>query len=78
MDAIAVRIQAVGDALEAIHAVHYSSEDKAWHPLYASLPRAEFQAFWNFMIMMEDRSNSAHNPPYVKAMLLQAETALGI
>lgn len=85
MDAIADRIEAVALALDALHAIHI---DDTWeageplfglaHPMYASLPRAQFQAFWNFMIVLEDRSNSAHNPTYVKALLTQCETALGI
>lgn len=75
MGLIADRIQAVGDELEVRHAVHY---EEGWHPVYASITRAEFQAFWNFMICLEDRSNSAHNPTYVKAMLTEAEATLGL
>ncbi|MCF8299040.1 MAG: hypothetical protein K9J13_15940 [Saprospiraceae bacterium] len=72
------RIHDVGVALEAIHAVHYDATDGAWHPLYASLTNAEFAAWWNFMVCLEDRSNGAHNPNYVDALLDAAETALGI
>lgn len=76
MDAIADRIQAVGEALEAIHAVHYS--DGAFHPVYASLEKDQFDAWWNFMYVLEDRSNSAHNPSYIKSLIDQCETALGL
>lgn len=76
MDNTAARIQAVGEALEAIHAVHFDGE--AWHPMYASLTKAQFQAWWNFMNALEDRSNGAHNPTYVKAMLTEAEATLGL
>jgi len=76
MDNTADRIHAVGEALESIHAVHFDGE--AWHPMYASLSRENFQAFWNFMIVLEDRSNGAHNPTYVKALLSEAEATLGI
>jgi len=85
MDAIAVRLEAIAIELDAIHAVHI---DGTWvsgdplfgavHPVLASVTRAEFQAFWNFMTVMEDRSLSAHNPTYVKALLDQCESALGI
>lgn len=73
---IAERIQAAGEALELIHAVHYS--DGAWHPVYASLEKDEFNAWWDFMVVLEDRSNGAHNPTYVKALLDGIETTLGI
>ncbi|MCY1634077.1 hypothetical protein [Marinifilum sp. D737] len=76
MDAIADRVEAIGVALEAIHAIH--EEDGEYHPMYASITREQFQAFWNFMILLEDRSNGAHNPTYVEALLDQAEALLGL
>jgi hypothetical protein len=85
MDAIAARLEAIALALEAIHAVHI---DDAWesgdalfgavHPMYASLERDDFKAWWDFTLIMEDRSLSAHNPSYVKALLTGIETTLGI
>ena len=75
-DAIAARIQVAGEALEALHAVHYS--DGAWHPVYASLGRDDFNAWWDFMVVLEDRSKGAHNPTYVSALLDGIETQLGI
>lgn len=78
LDAFAKRLDAVGVALEAIYAVHYSMEDKAYHPMYASLESDDFKAWWNFMVLLEDRSNSAHNPTYMNALLKSAEDALGI
>ena len=76
LEAIAARIEAVGEALEALHAVHFDGE--AWHPMYASLPKAEMDAWWNFMYVLEDRSNGAHNPTYIKALLTSCENTLGI
>ena len=76
-DDIADDIDDIGHALELIHAVHQDSEG-AYHPMYASLTAAEFDAFWNFMCALEDKSNGSHNPTYTKAMLAQAKTALGI
>lgn len=78
LDAFYARIKAVGEALEAIHAVHYSDEDGTWHPMYASLTRAQFQAWWNFQIVLEDRSKSAHNPAYADDLLSAAEATLGL
>lgn len=76
LSATAARIQAIGVALESIHAVHYS--DGAFHPVYASLPRAEFNAWWDFMVLLEDRSDGAHNPVYYETLLTNMETVLGI
>lgn len=78
MEDIAERIEAIGEALEAIHAVHYSDEDGLFHPMYASLTTAQFNAWWNFTYVLEDRSNSAHNPTYIKSLISSCETALGL
>ncbi|MCK5278296.1 MAG: hypothetical protein KAK04_07160 [Cyclobacteriaceae bacterium] len=76
LDAFAVRIHAAGEALEAIHAVHFDDEDGTFHPVYASLPRADFNAWWDFMVLLEDRSNSAHNPAYAETTLAGVEAQL--
>ena len=72
------RIMAVGAALEAEGAVHFDDADGTYHPMYASLERDIFNAWWNFQSVYEDRSKGAHNPTYVDALLDQAEAALGI
>jgi len=76
MAGFADRLHAIEVALEGIHAIHV--EDGEAHPLYASLPRDQWQAFWNFMCIYEDNSFGAHNPDYTEQMLTQAETALGL
>ena len=78
LDAFEKRIIAVGEALELKHAVHFDKSDGKFHPMYASLTRADFQAWWNFQIVYEDRSKSAHNPKYMEDLLKAAETTLGI
>ena len=86
LDAFADRILAVGMALDAIHAVHFDDEWDieedgvvgAFHPMYASLTKVQMQAWWNFMFLLEDRSNSAHNPVYAESLLAVAEATLGI
>lgn len=74
--AIATRLHAVGEALEAIGAIHIA--DDGVHPMYASLPRGEWNAFWNYMCLVEDKSEGAHNFSYAKQLLTSAETALGL
>ena len=65
--------------------MHYDEEAEedggiyaAFHPMYASLERDIFNAWWNFAVVLEDRSKSAHNPTYMEELLSAAETALGL
>jgi hypothetical protein len=85
LDATADRLEAIALALAAKHAVHI---DDSWetgdalfgavHPVYASLARADFNAWWDFTLVMEDRSKGAHNPVYVNTLLTGIETQLGL
>lgn len=52
------RMLLIAEALEAVHAVHIDAGTGEVHPAYASVPRAEFEAFWNFMILMDTRDGS--------------------
>jgi hypothetical protein len=76
MSDISSRLDALQTALEGIHAIHV--EDDGVHPMYASITRAQFQAFWNFMVIYEDQSMGVHNPDYVELMLSTAETTMGL
>lgn len=73
---IAARLHAVGEALEAIGAIHIAEDGV--HPMYASLERAKWNAFWNYMCLLEDKSDGLHNFGYAKQLLTAAESALGI
>ena len=85
LDATADRLEDIALALAAKHAVHI---DDSWesgddlfgavHPVYASLARADFNAWWDFTLVMEDRSFGAHNPTYVNTLLTGIETTLGL
>jgi hypothetical protein len=46
--------------------------------MYASLPRGDFNAWWDFTLIMEDRSFGAHNPTYVNTLLTGIEATLGL
>jgi len=94
LDAFLDDLIVVGMALVDEGAVHFDqatfddvlddtkSEAKAYyaafHPMYASLERDIFNAWWNFAFLLEDRSQGAHNPTYAADLLEQAEVALGI
>lgn len=75
-EAIMVRYHAVEAALENIGAIHVAEDGV--HPMYASLEKAKWDAFWNFMVLYEDKSEGVHNFSYAKQLLTQAETALGL
>ncbi|MDB4303408.1 collagen-like protein [Desulfosarcina sp.] len=74
---VVARMTVIGGTLAAIHAIHFD-EEFAPHPMYASLTRDQFQAFWNFMCIYEDASAGIHNPDYTEQMLTVAENALGL
>lgn len=82
-DAIATRLEAVALKLAAIHAIHiddsWESGDPLYgsvHPVYASLTKAQFKAWWDFTLVLEDRSKGAHNPVYIADLLDGIEAAL--
>ncbi len=74
---VTARMTAIGMKLAEIHAIHFDEEFTP-HPMYSSLPRAQFQAFWNFMYIFEDKSAGVHNPDFTEQMLTLAETNLGL
>lgn len=76
MQEIADRMEAVKMALEEIGAIHIG--DDGIHPMYASLPTNQWNAFWDYMCLLEDNSHGVHNFAYAKTLLSQAETALGL
>jgi hypothetical protein len=76
MAEIQTRMDAVEAALEAIHAIHVA--DDGVHPLYASLPKAQWNAFWDYMCLYEDKSKGLHNFAYAKQLLNSCESALGL
>jgi hypothetical protein len=74
---VMARMTAIGMKLSEIHAIHFD-ENLEPHPMYASLPRDQWQAFWNFMCIYEDASAGSHNPDYTEQMLSHAEAALDL
>nr|WP_321357425.1 cytochrome c3 family protein [uncultured Draconibacterium sp.] len=73
---IATRMAAVEAALEDLGAIHVAEDGV--HPMYASLPKDQWDAFFNYMCLWEDKSHGAHNPGYARQLLNQAEAALGL
>lgn len=82
--AFQTRIDAAVEELIALHLLgdagtatsNYTVEDV--HPMYSSSTREEFQAFWNIMCVLEDKSLGIHNIDYTDQMLDIVETNLGL
>ena len=51
-------------------------EEHGYHPVVGTYPMLHAQAFFNWIGLAEDRSLGAHNPGYVKALLLNTIAAL--
>lgn len=56
--------------------VEYIEADAAYEPKVGTYPMVQAQAFFNWIGLEEDRSLGAHNPKYVKALLLNSIEAL--
>jgi len=85
LDATVARLEDIAAALAAEDAVHIDAAWESGDPLFgsvepklASLDRDIFEAWWDFMLLVEDRSNGAHNPTYVNTLLTGIETTLGL
>ncbi|MBI9069587.1 MAG: hypothetical protein JEZ09_19990 [Salinivirgaceae bacterium] len=74
MTATNARITAVGDALVLAGAL--TSEDGEYSPNPGDVSPDVFKAWWNFMIIIEDRSKGMHNPDYIDALLSYCEDKL--
>ena len=51
-------------------------DENGYHPVVGTYPMLQAQAFFNWIGLEEDRSLGVHNPPYVKALLLNTIEAL--
>ncbi|MCF8404735.1 MAG: hypothetical protein K9H58_12365 [Bacteroidales bacterium] len=78
------RIDVVVEKLVELHLLGFADGAEApytvddVHPMYSSTPRAQFQAFYSTMCILEDKSFGPHNPDYIEQMLSLAETNLGL
>jgi Zn-finger protein len=51
-------------------------DENGYHPVTGTYPMLQVQAFFNWIGLEEDRSLGAHNPPYVRALLINTKEAL--
>ncbi|MBN1819336.1 MAG: hypothetical protein JW833_01390 [Prolixibacteraceae bacterium] len=64
------------DKLVELGVVEYIEADAAFEPIVGTYPMVQAQAYYNWIGLEEDRSLGAHNPKYVKALLLNTIEAL--
>ncbi|MGE0020905.1 MAG: ammonia-forming cytochrome c nitrite reductase subunit c552 [Draconibacterium sp.] len=64
------------DRLVELGVVEFVEADNAYEPVVGTYPMAQARAFFNWVGLEEDRSLGAHNPKYVKALLLNSIEAL--
>ena len=50
--------------------------DGTFSPVSATVPMVQAQATFNYFGLMDDRSEGVHNPPYIRALLLNSIEAL--
>lgn len=56
--------------------IEYVEADQAFEPVVGTYPMNHARAFFNWVGLEEDRSLGAHNPKYIKALLLNSIQAL--
>jgi len=54
--------------LEEVGIVHVDEEGEV-HPVPGTYTITEAEAAWNYIFVMEDKSNGVHNPAYAKALI---------
>jgi nitrate reductase cytochrome c-type subunit len=64
------------DKLMELGVVEYVEADAAYEPIVGTYPMVQAQAYFNWIGIEEDRSLGAHNPKYIKALLLNTIEAL--
>ncbi|MCG6189257.1 collagen-like protein [Maribellus maritimus] len=69
-------LEEIRDQLIALDVVEYVEADEAYEPKTGAYPIIQVEAFFNWIGLEEDRSMGAHNPQYVKALLLNTKQAL--
>jgi len=72
------RMTAIADALVTVGALSKDAETGEYHPHVSIVTQAQFEAFWNYMILYEDHSHGVHNPAYFKTLMSRAEANLGL
>ena len=69
-------LEQLRDKLVELGVVEYVEADAAYEPVVGTYPMIQAQAYFNWIGIEEDRSLGVHNPPYVKALLINTIEAL--
>jgi len=60
--------------VEQIGIVHFDGEE--WHPETGLFDLKDAEAAWNFLFIIEDKSNGIHNPNYAKSIIKNSIAAM--
>lgn len=69
-------LETLRDRLVELGVVEFVEADAAYEPVVGTYPMVQAQAYFNWIGIEEDRSLGAHNPKYIKALLLNTIEAL--
>jgi formate-dependent nitrite reductase cytochrome c552 subunit len=70
------QLDALRDLLLDQGVIEWVAEDEAYEPIPGTYTQAQAQAFFNWIGLVEDRSNGVHNPAYVNALLTNTIEAI--
>ncbi|WP_321282044.1 hypothetical protein [Marinifilum fragile] len=67
---IAAKLDILRDELLRLGVLEYVEADEAYEPVPGTYPTVQARAFFNWVGLSEDRSFGAHNPKYIRALLI--------
>ncbi len=70
------KLEELRDQLVTLGIVEWVAEDEAYEPIPGTYPTVQARAFFNWVGLDEDRSFGAHNPKYVRALLINSIEAM--
>jgi hypothetical protein len=77
-DLIKDDMAAIGAKLAADGAMTGPNADGLYSPANATMTADQAKAVWNYMVAYQDHSYGMHNPAYMKKLMANTKTLLGI
>ncbi|MCK5332017.1 MAG: hypothetical protein KAK01_11450 [Candidatus Marinimicrobia bacterium] len=70
----------IREELVAVHALGTDTVEGVveYHPHVGKISGTEFSAWWNYMVVVEDKSLGIHNPKFVEKLVANAKENLGL
>jgi hypothetical protein len=77
-DKIAADMAAIGAELVTVGAMTGPDANGIYSPANATMTADQAKALWNYMVAYQDHSYGMHNPEYMKKLMENTKTLLGI